>query len=142
MATKLLIKEILLKTNTSALSTLSRPYFHQWCKLSHSSWACSRQSLCHQMKERVRSQALYGQPIRMAGHSKWANRRHLKAAKDAEKGKTASAILKKLRAAVQGLLVKFKEKKPLLVCALDCEEHLWLIVAMCNSLKRNKVELC
>ena len=44
-----------------------------------------------------------GQPTRgMAGHSKWANIRHIKAAKDGEKQKMASKIAQRIRVVVRG----------------------------------------
>ena len=44
-----------------------------------------------------------GQPGRgMAGHSKWANIRHIKAAKDGEKQKMASKIAQRIRVVVRG----------------------------------------
>ena len=43
----------------------------------------------------------------MAGHSKWQNIRHIKGAKDAEKGKRASAMNRKIKLAVKGIAIAY-----------------------------------
>ena len=50
-------------------------------------------------------QTFNSQPQRHAGHSKWQNIRHIKADKDAQKGKMAQYIVKKMNIAIAGKIV-------------------------------------